>query len=103
MTILKLTLPETVEVEELESEIVTALADRLRDDHGYQLATEARTASSGTRSEHPLNPPGSILVVRKPGALQIKLNGVKADAHDLFTGVASELEQRHEGLRAEIS
>jgi hypothetical protein len=102
VTVLTLTLPETVDVKEFESEIVTAVADRLRDDHGYQLATEPRTAGSGTRSEHPLNPAGSIVVDRTPGALRIKLIGVKVDAHDLFTGVTSELEQRHEGLSAEI-
>ncbi len=102
MTVLTLTLPETIDVEEFESETVTAVADRLRDDHGYELAAEPRTADSGTRSEHPLNPAGSIVVDREPGALKIKLNGVRVDAHDLFTGVTSELEQRHEGLRAEI-
>ncbi len=102
VTTLTLTLPETVDVDEVESEIVTAVADRLRDDHGYQLAREARTAGSRTRKEHPLDPAGSIVVDRTPGALKIKLDGVKVDAHDLFTGVTSELEQRHEGLRAEI-
>jgi hypothetical protein len=42
------------------------------------------------------------VVDQEPGALRVKLQGVKVDAHDLFTGVSSELEQRHEGLRAEI-
>jgi hypothetical protein len=102
VTVLTLTLPETIDVEEFESEIITAVADRLRDDHGYQLVTEPRTADWGTRGEHPLNPTGSIVVDREPGALKIKLKGVRVDAHDLFTGVTSELEQRHEGLRAEI-
>jgi len=102
VTILTLTLPETVDVADFEGEIVTAIADRLRDDHGYQLAAETPTAGSGTRSEHPLHPAGSIVIDRKPGELKIKLDGVKVDAHDLFTGVTSELEQRHEGLRAEI-
>jgi hypothetical protein len=49
-----------------------------------------------------LHPAGSIVVDRKPGALTVKLHGVQVDAHDLFTGVSSELEHRHEGLGVEI-
>jgi len=37
VTSLTVTAPETVDAKELESEIVTALVDRLRDDHGYEL------------------------------------------------------------------
>ena len=102
VTSLTLTVPGSVDFEKLEGEIVMALADRLRDDHGYELVTGAGPASTGTHNEHPLHPTGSIVIDRKPGALQVKLRGVEANAHDLFTGVSSELEQRHEGLRAEI-
>lgn len=102
MTSLTLTLPETVDVNELESEIVTAVADRLRDDHGYQLMAEVRPSASGTATEYPLHPTSSIVADRKPGALTVKLKGVSVDANDLFTGLSSELEQRHEGLRAAI-
>ena len=35
VTSLTMTVPETVDAKELESEIVTAQVDRLRDDHGY--------------------------------------------------------------------
>ena len=38
MTALKVEIPTTVDVTELEEEIVTALGERLRDDHGYKLA-----------------------------------------------------------------
>jgi len=93
------TVPETVDAKELESEIVTAVADRLRDDQGYELAA----GGSGTQNEYPLHPAGGIVVDKKPGALRVKLHGVQADAHDLVTGVSSELEQRHEGLRTEIA
>jgi NAD/NADP transhydrogenase alpha subunit len=102
VTSLTATVPETVDVKELESEIVTAVADRLRDDHGYELVVEAGAGDSGTRHEHALHPAGSIIVDKKPGALKVELHGVEVDAHDLFTGVSSELEQRHGGLRAEI-
>jgi hypothetical protein len=102
VTSLTATVPETVDVKELESEIVTAVADRLRDDHGYELVAEAGAGDSGTRHEHALHPAGSIIVDKKPGALKVELHGVEVDAHDLFTGVSSELEQRHGGLRAEI-
>ena len=96
VTSLTMTVPETVDAKELESEIVTAQVDRLRDDHGYGAG------GSETRNEHPLHPAGSIVVDRELGALRVKLHSVKVDAHDLFTGVSSELEQRHEGLRVEI-
>jgi hypothetical protein len=102
VTSLTVTLPETVDVKELEREIVTAVADRLRDDLGYELAAEVRAGASGTANEYPLHPTSSIVVEKKPGALRVKLQGVNIDAHDLFTGVSSELEQRHEGLRSEI-
>jgi hypothetical protein len=45
---------------------------------------------------------GAIVVHRDRDALTVKLRGVSVDARDLFTGVSSELEQRHEGLRVEI-
>ena len=38
----------------------------------------------------------------EPGAPKVEHHGVKVNAHDLFTGVSSEPEQRHEGLRVEI-
>ena len=102
VTTLILTVPDTVDVKELEHEIVTAMADRLRDDHGYELVADVSASSSGSRNEYPLRPTGSIIVDVKPGALNVNLHGVKVDAHDLFTAVCSEVEQRHEGLRAEI-
>lgn len=101
VTRLTLTVPETVDPDELASEIVTALVDRLRDDRGYELATGTGTGGTGTR-EYPLHPAGSIVVGSEPGTLTVTLRGVNADAHDLFTGVSSELEQRHEGIRAGI-
>jgi len=42
------------------------------------------------------------VVDKKPGGLKVELHGSEVDADDLFTGVSSELEQRHEGLRVEI-
>lgn len=102
VTSLTVIMPDTVDVKELESEIVTAVADRLRDDHGYELLAEAGAGGSGTRNEHALHPAGGIVVDKKPGVLKVELHGVKVDAQDLFTGVSSELEQRHGGLRAEI-
>ncbi len=102
VTSLTVTLPEIVDVMELEHEIVTALTDRLRDDHGYELVAGMSANASGTANEYPLHPAGRIVVEQERGELRVKLHGVKVDAHDLFTGVSSELEQRHEGLGAEI-
>jgi hypothetical protein len=102
VTTLILTVPDTVDVKELEHEVVTAMADRLRDDHGYELVADVSASSSGSRNEYPLRPTGSIIVDVQPGALNVNLHGVEVDAHDLFTAVCSEGEQRHEGLRAEI-
>ena len=93
--------PSLVDPDELASEIVTGLADRLRDDHGYELVAGTGTGGTGTR-EHPLRPAGSIVVDSEPGKLTVTLRGVNVDARDLFTGVGSELEQRHEGLRVGI-
>ena len=100
-TTLMVTVPETVDVEELEQEIITGMADRLRDDHGYQLAGVSASAS-GTANAYPLVPTGSIVVDQEPGALSVKLQGVNVDAGDLFTGVTASWSKRHEGLRAEI-
>ncbi len=102
VTSMTVTVPETVDVRELERELVTAVADRLRDDHGYRLAADVRTERSDTRNEYPMTPTSRIVIDKKPGALKVKLQGVHADARDLFTGVSSELELRHEGLRTEI-
>jgi len=102
VTKLFVTLPEDLNIGEIEHEIVVALADRLRDDHGYGLAAGVSASAVGDRNEYPLQPSGSILVEEKPGALRVKLRGVNADARDLFTGLSSELELRHEGLRIEI-
>ncbi|MDT5146323.1 MAG: hypothetical protein QOC58_968 [Mycobacterium sp.] len=101
MTSLTVSVPETVDVTELEQELVTAVADRLRDDHGCQLTAEVKATASGA-TEYPLRPAGGIVVKRQPGALKVKLKGVDVDSRDLFTGVSSELEQRHDGLGAEI-
>jgi hypothetical protein len=102
VTSMTVAVPETVDAADLERELVTAVSDRLRDDHGCQLTAEVRTDASGTRSEYPMNPAGRIAIHKKPGALKVKLHGVNVDAHDLFTGISSELELRHEGLRTEI-
>jgi len=102
MTSMTVTVPKTLDVRQLERELVTAIANRLRDDHGYQLAAEAVTGGTETRHEYPMNPSGRIVVDKKMGALKVKLRGINADAHDLFTGISSELGLRHEELRTEI-
>ena len=85
VTSLTVIMRETVDVAELESEIVTAVADRLRDDHGHVVAA-AGAGGPGTGNEHPWHPAGSIVVAREPGALKVRLHGVQVDAPDLFTG-----------------
>ena len=103
MTTLKLTVPDTVDVDELQREIVTAVSDRLRDEHGYELVASMSPIASEAGHEYPLHPSGSIVVDEEAGGLKVRLHGVGVDAHDLFTGVSSEVEQRHEGLRAELA
>ncbi|AQT79154.1 hypothetical protein B1R94_07520 [Mycolicibacterium litorale] len=97
MATLKVRVPATVDVTALQSEIVTALADRLRDDHGYSLV--GNSADSG---EYRLAPSGSIVVRSQGDVVTVKLRGVDADAGDLFTVVSGELEQRHDGVHIEI-
>lgn len=93
--------PKAVDVGELAAEIVAAIADRLRDEHGYDVPAGVPVIASA-RSEYPLSPSGRIVVDVQPGVLTVKLHDVDVDAHDLFTLVSSELEQRHDGLRVEI-
>lgn len=102
VTRMTVTVPVTVDAEDLERELVAAVADRLRDDHGYRLAAEGPTGPSAARTEYPMDPTGKVVVDKKPGTLKVKLLGLAVDAHDLFTGISSELGQRHEGLRTEI-
>ncbi len=96
------TVPTSIDAGELERELVTAVADRLRDDHGYRLVAESPRAASAARTEYPMDPTGKVVVDKKPGALRVGLRGLEVDAHDLFTGISSELGLRHEGLRTEI-
>jgi hypothetical protein len=99
---MKLTVPDTVDRTELQEEIIGGLADRLRDEHGYELEESASsTPSPSTHTVRTLLPHGSI-VVDSDGALTVSLHRVDVDARDLFIAVLSELEQRHEGIRAEL-
>ena len=102
VTTLKLTVPATVDIGELEHEIVTAVADRLRDDYGYELMARSRPRASATTNTYRLHPTGSIVVDKEHDVLKVKLHGINVDADDLFTAVSSELEQRHDGLAVEI-
>jgi hypothetical protein len=103
MTTLTLSIPELVDTAALERELVTALADRLRDEHGHRLSSEARAMNSADGAhDYQLTPDGAIVVDRGPRTLAVKLRGVDIDAQDLFIGVSSELEQRHAGLGVEI-
>jgi hypothetical protein len=104
MTTLTLSIPEMVDSAALEHELVTALADRLRDEHGRRLSSEAKAMNPEAAGAHDyqLTPDGAIVVERRPQTLAVKLRGVDIDAQDLFIGVSSELEQRHAGLGVEI-
>lgn len=86
----------------MEHEIVTAVADRLRDDHGYELIAGARPRALETANTYRLHPTGSIVVDKDNGVVEVKLRGINVDADDLFTAVSSEMEQRHDGLGVEI-
>ena len=68
---LKLTVPGTVDIGELEHEIVTAVADRLRDDYGYELMAGARPRASETANTYRLHPTGSIVVDKEHGVLTV--------------------------------
>lgn len=102
MARLNLIIADTVDVDALEDEVVTAIADRLRDEHGYELRDAVSSGDADAEREYALLPSGGITVRRRTGGLVVKLRGVDVDADDLFTGVSSELEQRHDGLRVEL-
>src|SRR5690242_2623590 len=95
---LTLTVPDDVDHTELEREIVTALADRLRDDRGYELIEGERCRATNCGNEYQLHPAGSIVVDQQHNTLRVKLHGLDVDTDDLFTMVSSEIEQRHDGL-----
>jgi hypothetical protein len=102
VTALTLTVPDTVDATALEEELVTALADRLRDEYAYELHDSPGARSADVEHEYGLDPGGAITVHRRAGTLTVKVRGVAVDVRDLFTGVSSELEQRHDGLGTEI-
>jgi hypothetical protein len=102
VTTLKLSGQGLSDIAGLEQELVTAVADRLRDEHGYQLGDSPSGGGSKADHEYRLLPAGGIVVHHHPRALMVKLRGVDVDARDLFTGVSSQLEQRHDGLGSEI-
>lgn len=79
-----------------------AVADRLRDDHGYELTAKARQRASETANTYRLHPTGCIVVDKADGVLTVNLHGLNVDADDLFTAVSSDVEQRHDGLGVEI-
>jgi hypothetical protein len=103
MTALTVDVPETVDIGRLEVEVVTALADRLRDEHGDELA-QPPTLGDDAASDHvyALSPTGRIVVRHHGSAMTIELRDVDVDARDLYTGVSSELEQRYDGLRIQL-
>lgn len=101
MTRLTITTPATVDLADLEQQTVSALADRLRDDHGYELPNlHPRPSESG--NEYQLAPTGRIVVDSRQNTLTVRLHGLDVDAHDLFIAVSSELEQQYDELSTEI-
>lgn len=70
---MKLTVPDTVDRIQLQEEIIGGLADRLRDDHGYELEEAgARTPGPSTHTVRTLRPQGSI-VVDTNGVVKVSL------------------------------
>ncbi|MGO9349305.1 MAG: hypothetical protein ACLP3C_00020 [Mycobacterium sp.] len=59
------------------------------------------TAPAAHTTVYALRPEGSI-VIKVDRTVTVSPRRLDVDARDLFTGLISELEQRHEGLRAEI-
>ncbi|GAS87168.1 hypothetical protein [Mycolicibacterium brisbanense] len=101
MTMLTVTAPATVDLEDLEQQTVSALADRLRDDHGCEL-TDSQPRPSEWGNEYQLAPTGRIIVDSHQNTLTVRLRDLAVDAHDLFVAVSSELEQQYDELSTEI-
>lgn len=99
---LRVSLPETADIVQIEHEIVYAATDRLRDDHGYELCSASIPLNRETRHEYRLRPTGSVVVERDRNVLNVRLNGIDVDSKDLFTAVCGDIEQRHSGLETEI-
>jgi hypothetical protein len=76
VTTLKLSGQGIANVARLEQELVTAVADKLRDEHGYELRDFPSADGSEADHEYRLFPAGGIVVHHHPRALMVKLRGV---------------------------
>jgi hypothetical protein len=69
-------------------------------EHGYKRTGPPDVGDSQRTYE--LAPAGAIVVVQQEGRLTVRLREVDVGARDLFTGLGSELQQRHDGVTGEI-
>jgi hypothetical protein len=101
MTEMTVSVPVGTSSTEVIREVLDDLRDRLSDQYGYEATGETSPTARGLN--HAMSRNANVEVIDHDGTVTFKLHGfVDVDAHDLFTGVSSGIEQRHVGTRVEI-
>lgn len=101
MTEMTVSVPVGTSSDDVAGEVLDDLRDRLADQYGYEATGETSPTAKGVN--HAMSRNANVEVIDHDGTLTFKLHGfVDVDAHDLFTGVGSSIEQRHVGTRVEI-
>ena len=101
MTEMTVSVPVGTSSAEVVREVLDDLRDRLSDQYGYEATGETSPTAKGIN--HAMSRNANVEVIDGDDAVTFKLHGfVDVDAHDLFTGVGSGVEQRHVGTQVEI-
>jgi hypothetical protein len=101
MVAMTVSVPAGTASDELISEVLTDLQSRLSDQYGYEATGSTSPTANGVN--HEMSPRADIEVIDRGDTVVVKLHGFHGvDEDDLFTGLASTLEQRHDGVRVEI-
>lgn len=99
MPSLKLTLPDAAAADQLETEVLSTVYQKLAE---VNLTPSAAVSADADATVHHLKPRGSVWMEKSGNVIEVKLHSVDVDKKDLFTAVLADLEQRNDGLSGEI-
>jgi len=97
MPSLKLTLPDADAADQVETEVLSTVYQKLAE---VDLTPSEEASADAT--VHHLKPRGSVSMEKSGNVIEVKLHSVDVDKKDLFTAVLADLEQRNDGLSGEI-
>src|SRR3954464_12021823 len=97
MPSLKLTLPGPEGPDQVETDVLSTVYQKLAD---VNLTPSEEPSADAT--VHHLKPRGSVSMEKSGYVIEVKLHSVDIDKKDLFTAVLADLEQRNDGLSGEI-